>query len=282
MTYKTRPDETTIALLAKLGGHVWNTTTAIAAGGTGTSRVSIETHRVPDAARQLLGWTPYMNTTTPAVAKSQNGFFDIIGTNYKFQPQQVLAPGASIGLSVGSCNTEGLQYWDAYIPVNGGETWDVGYTPLSANSANSKTAATFFWTDVRVPLPVIYSQVGSVTALSTSAAVTTAGGDLNINNARMLIEVGGQIAQNAAIIAGEEINITVTMTCTAWSPIQQTQFTLEPRGSPIATSGEAFEYNRRVYQKLEFTTDRATIKTTFLQNDAATNAPNAYQYIRWI
>ena len=44
MTYQSKPNETLLALLASLGGHVWTTATNEVAGGTGVARTGAVEH----------------------------------------------------------------------------------------------------------------------------------------------------------------------------------------------------------------------------------------------
>jgi len=286
MVFKGMVDDTTLNAIAALGGHVWTTTTAapgLGAGGTGTTRFSINSsYRVPDAARMLLGQQPFADVTTFAVAQSMIAQFDIQGTNYKYQPQQVIATGGSAALSVGGNLLQPLEYYDTFIPVNGGETWDVGFTPLVANSGNFRVGNTFTWTDVRLPFPVIYSQVGAITALPTTPGNATTPQSYSINNARMLLEVDAIVGANGVVVAGQTADVAYTFSCTAWTPIQQFSFMGEPRGGILATSGVELEWLARRYQRLEFTTDRATVTANGYIDGTDTNAPSFTTAIRWI
>ena len=278
------PSEAVKALIESLGGSLWTTATDMVAGGTGTARTEIEQHRVPDAARMLVGWRPIEYAADQAADESILAVFDIAGVNFNFQPQEVICGCVSGSILTDSAGLQQApsEYYDAFAPVAGGETISVGVEPCDAIAGNRSSAVEFTWTDKKLPLPVIYSLCSREVAVS--AAGITAGTTLNINNAHKLIEVGGVFTPAVTTIE-EEALIRLEISCTVLSPIQSIQALLEPHGAVAnltTDNGSTQTYLARRCQRLKFTTDRATILTNFNLDIAQTAAGQAVHNIRWI
>jgi hypothetical protein len=253
------------------------------AGGTGTARTEIEAHRVPDAARTLLGWRPFDNVRDAAAAESVASVFDISGGNYKFQPQEVLGPVGATLLLEGAVETSDPEYYDVFAPVNGGETISVGVEPLDAIAGNRTSGANFWWSDVRIALPVIYSLCSR--EVSVDGAGISVGTTLTLNNTHMLVEVGASELHNGVVTVEEEISVAMINKCTVWKPVQEITTFLNPIPPVIDATidqGEPRPSLTRSYEKLTFTKETATVATDFDLDVDVTNASAAANMLRWI
>lgn len=283
MVYQSQPSEKLRELVKKLGGSIWTSVTDVAAGGTATAATRIEQPYVPDDARTLLGWRPVEYATDQAVAESLLSVFSIEGSNYKFQPQEVVcgSVGDSILLTGGILHTPS-EYYDVLAPVSGGEQIDIYVEPCDAIAGNRRSAAEFTWTNVRVPLPTIYSKASREVAISLAGL--TAGTTLNISRTHELIEVGG-IITHAAHTVEEEAFGTLVIKSTNFTPIQEIKCLLEPTGAIsdlAADENSPMVYLARRCQRMKFKTENSVVTADFDLDVAQSNAGQAVHYIRWI
>jgi hypothetical protein len=284
MPYQGGADRWTRQLVDSLGGHIWTDTTDMAAGGAATAEATVESYRIPDKARTLLGWRPIDGGNDLAVAESCVAVFSLTGSNYNYQPQEVVAgTTADAILKDGEYQYGQSEYYDVFAPVGGGETLTVNVEPADAIAGNRRDGVEFSWTDIRLPLPVIYSQCSREVAVG-AAAGRVAGTTLNINNAHRLIEVGG-IVTKAAVTLEEDLNVSLEIACTALTPIQTLRCMFDPV-TPYADLttdfGSAHAYLARRPQLLNFTSDRASITATFDLDVVQSAAGQGVHYIRWI
>lgn len=286
MTGHFGPSEIIKSIIRKRGGHWWTEATDTVAGGTGTAETLVEAYRVPDAGRMLLGWRTIDSSADNATAEPIVSVFSLAGSNYKFQPQQIFGPVASSLFLEGASNTSMSEFYDVFAPVAGGETLNVNVEPLSSVAGNRRVAAEFTWTDIRLNetdgMPVIYSECSR--EVTVDGAGNSAGTTLNINNAHRLIEAGGVVVQEAQTVE-EEINVTLTLGSTAWTPVQNIELLFEPVPGVIDATidqGEPGAYVTRRSQGIDFTADRASVTAVFDLDVDVTNASTGGHYIRWI
>mgnify|MGYP001598576810 CR=1 FL=1 len=274
--------DTLIAYMDSIGARWWTTRTAFAAGGTAVARVAIDAaYRVPDASRMMLGWRPLQVAADMAVAEPLLSVFDIVGTDFKYQPQEVPGPVASSLLLEGAHNTSLSEWWPVFAPVAGSERYDVGIEPLSAIAGNSRAAVEFTWCDRLLPFNVIYSQ--SSREISVDGAGTSVGTTLNISNASQLIEVGGVVVQEAQTVE-EEVFAALVSTSTVWDPVQQIDCILEPVSAIIDATIDQDEpgaYMARRSERVTFRSRTAAIVNNFILDVDVTNAATGEHYIRW-
>lgn len=282
MPYQSRPRDKVLEMIAQMGGNIWTECTAFAAGGVGTARTQVENHLIPDKAKTLVGWRPIDIPAIEAVAESSLSVFDIAGTNYNFQPQEVICGNvadAVLGATGGMTHSES-EYYDVFAPVAGGETIDVGIEPCDAIAGNRRAAVEFTWTDVRLPLPVIYSRASREIALTAATAGIFNGTTFPISNAQELIEVGG-VATHSVVAAAEEIDITLILKCTAL-PVNEIRVLFEPTGSvEVATPGGFAAYLTRRLERMRFSQPSVNVLADFNLDIALTTAGQAVHYIRW-
>lgn len=253
------PSEKVKAAVQQSGGKIWTTCTNVVAGGVAVARAVIEQHRVPDAARMLLGWRPVESVTLGAVAESVVAVFDLAGANYKHQPQEVIGGCvADSFLATGSNLVAHSEYYDVFAPFSGGETIEVGVEPCDAIAGNRRSMAEFTWTDVVLPLPTIYSLCSREIAIAIAAVGIVNGAALAINKAHKLIEVMG-IATHSIATVLEELTVTAILKCTVWDPVQEIAVQLEPCSGCAVTPGVGTAYVTRSPQSVNFTKETATI-----------------------
>ena len=207
------------------------------AAGTGTSRTSITTTQpVPNGAQELLAFAPMLCSTADAAADSKFAMFDIQGTSFKRQPQQVIGPVGSVVLSVGATRFTPMEWWNTYAPVVQGDQYDYGVTPLVANSHNMKAAATLMYSTIPSGKATIFSQVGAVNAFK--AAGSNSSGTLTLSAASQLVEVASGVSPEAAAVAQENQRLTHNMTSGSLDPIQSINWSSDPPAQIAATSGD--------------------------------------------
>jgi len=276
-----RPSDKVLEMIEQLGGSVFPSCTDMAAGGAALARAVIELHVVPDKARTLLGWRPIDHAMIAAVAESTLAVFDIQGQNYNFQPQEVLCGNvAGSLLASGSSLHACSEYYDVFAPVKGGEVINVGVEPCDALGAGRRSGVEFLWTDVRLPLPVIRSQCSREIAIAIAAVGEVPGLAMPITDAHQLVEVGG-CATESVNTAGEELNVTLILRCTAM-PMNEIRVMFEPYGSTDITPGSSVCYVSRRMIRQKFSQPSVTLTSAFDVDIALAAAGQAVHYIRWI
>lgn len=276
-----KPTDKVLEMIENLGGSVFPSVTDMAAGGAALARAVVEMHVVPDKARTLLGWRPIDHGMIAAVAESTLAVFDIQGQNYNFQPQEVLCGNvAGSLLATGSSLHACSEYYDVFAPVKGGEAINVGVEPLDALGAGRRSGVEFLWTDVRLPLPTIRSLCSREIAIAIAAVGEVPGLAMPITDAHQLIEVGG-CATESVNTAGEELNVTLILRCTAM-PINELRYMFEPYGATDITPGSSVAYVSRRIARQKFSQPSVTITSTFDVDIALAAAGQAAHYIRWI
>jgi hypothetical protein len=251
-------------------------------GGALLVRTQIENMIVPDKAKTLLGWRPIECATAIVAAESAVSVFDIQGPNYNFQPQEVIGGcthDSFLGAS-GGCFPAPAEYYDVFAPVAGGEQISIGIEPCAIRTGNCRAGAEFTWTDVRLPLPTIRSAASREVAIAIAAVGIVAGTTLNITNAHELIEVGG-IATHNAVAAGEELDVSLVLRCTAL-PLNEIRVMFDPAGETFAAglTPTAAKLSRRL-QRMKFSQTSATVLADFDVDVALAAAGQAVHYLRW-
>lgn len=284
MPYQGQPSQGVKALIDEMKGALWSTITDPTNGGTATAEATLEQHRVPDAARMLIGWRPVEYAADQAVAESMVSVFSIAGGNYNYQPQEVICGciGDSI-LATGGILQQPSEYYDVFAPVSGGEQIDINIEPLDAIAGNRRASVELWWSDIRIPVPVIRSKCSREVATGTAAGAVS-GTSLDITNTHQLIEVGGVIS-HAAHTVEEEAWASCKLICTGWKPIQTLKFLLEPAGAIAdltVDENTTLAILARRATRLFFKTDRATVTCEFDMDVALTNAGQLAHYLRWI
>ncbi len=282
MSKQWSPSQEIIKIIDEAGGNIFSSVTAFAAGGVGTARTQIESHAVPDNARTLLGWRPIDTGADLAVSEGLGSIFDISGDNYKFQPQEVPGPVAASILTTGGYAESETEYWDVFAPVAGGEFISIGIEPLDAIVGNRRTAVELWWTEKRIPVPVIYGLSTRETAVSLAGA--TSGTDLNINFAHTLIECGGLIVTQVMTIE-EEISLSLRINSQVLSPNQgiPVLFDQIPAIADLAIDqGPVSAYVSRRRPREKFLAEKATITGVYTLDVALTSAAALAHYVRWV
>lgn len=207
------------------------------ATGTGTARQSITTtYPVPNSAVELLAWAPLLCSTADAAADSKFAMFDIQGTSFKRQPQQVLGPVGSVVLSAGSTRFTPMEWFNTFAPVVQGDQYDFGVTPLVANTHNMKAAVTLLYSTVPSRKATIFSQVSAVNAIKNAGQNST--GTLTLSAANLLYEIMSGVCPEAAAVAQEIQILTHTVTSGSLTPIQTFNYSSDPPAQIAATSGD--------------------------------------------
>jgi hypothetical protein len=276
-----RPNDKVLEMIAQKGGSIWTSCTDMAAGGAALARAVVEMHVIPDKAKTLLGWRPIDRGMISAVAESHLAVFDIQGVNYNFQPQEVICGNVAgsllaSGSSLQSCS----EYYDVFAPVAGGEIINVGVEPCDALGAGRRSGVEFTWTDVRLPLPTIKSLCGREVAIAIAAVGEVPGVAMPITGAHELIEVGG-VATESVNSAGEELNVTLILRCTAM-PMNEIRVMFEPYGATDITPGSSVCYVSRRLVRQKFSQESVTITSAYDVDIALAAAGQAVHYIRWI
>ena len=284
MPYQNGPSAKVLEEVERLGGAVWTSTNAFAAGGVAVARAAINAaFAVPDAARTLLGWRAIDCAAAGAVAESALAVFDIQGQNFNFTPQEIICGnvGGSI-LASGTSLVGPSEYYDVFAPVKGGEAWNIGVEPCDAEAGNRRSTAEFTWTDVRLPqIPTIRSQCSREIAIAIAAVGEVAGLAMPITDAHQLIEVGG-CATESVNTAAEELNGTLIFRCGAMKPINEIRVILEPYAGSAITPSSNIAYVTRRLERQKFSQPSVTV-SGFMDVDLALAAAGQFvTYIRWI
>ncbi len=282
MPYQSGPSAKVLEMVEQMGGSIWTSSNAFAAGGAAVARAAINAaFAVPDKARTLLGWRAIDCIVAGAVAESALAVFDIQGQNYNFQPQEIICgnTGGSI-LATGTSLIGPSEYYDVFAPVKGGEAWNIGVEPLDAEAGNRRSTAEFTWTDVRLPLPTIRSQCSREIAIAIAAVGEVAGLAMPITDAHQLIEVGG-CATESVNTAAEELNVTLILRCTAMA-VNEIRTVFEPYTGSAITPSSNIAYVTRRLERLKFSQPSVTLTSAFDVDIALAAAGQAAHYIRWI
>jgi len=265
-----------------MNGHIWTTTTDMVAGGAAVARTLIENLRVPDAAKMLLGWKPKESTTAQAVAESLLSVFSIEGSNFKYQPQEVICGNVGDSfLATGSVLLAPSEYYDVFAPVNGGEIFDIYVEPCDAIAGNRRSGAEFTWTDVRLGLPVIKSQCSREVAIAAAAVGIVHATTLTISEAHRLCEVMFAYTHAVATVQ-EELNLTAILKCTVWNPVQELSIMGEPAGGAGVTPAAGLARLTRSIQNVDFRKEAATVLCDFDIDVTLTDVGQFVHGIRWV
>lgn len=273
--------------IVKRGGTVF--TDVVPAGavnatatGTGTARTSIATtYPVPNSAQELLAFAPMLCSTADAAADAKFAMFDIQGTSFKRQPQQVLGPIGSVVLSVGSTRFTPMEWWNTYSPVVQGDQYDFGVTPLVANAHNMKAAVTLMYSTIPSMKSTIFSQVNTVSAIKNAGSNST--GTLTLSAANQLVEVATGVSPEAAAVAQENQILTHNMTSGSLDPIQSINWSSDPPAQIAATSGDTQvpQISRYLELGLRFKQPNPLLTFTSYIDVATTNNLNVAHCVRY-
>lgn len=245
--------------------------TAVAAG-TGRSTIS-STYKVPSAARELLGVYLQINNTAPGAAEPFSAVFDIIGTDFRYQPCELLFPiGHSTVGEVDCVLVTPSEFWQINAPLEGTETLNLGCQPSVTMAGGGFAAVTMVYSTVRTGLPVIYGKFPSTrfTATGTTAATSTALNAITVSNAVKMYEIIGV----AVLVpkADEEVMTYMTLNCTQWSPIQTVKFMNEAlQTSGGATTASPTKLTRLPFDA-RFIATQATVESTGYNYSTITTA----------
>jgi len=283
MPYQSRPNDAVLKFLRDNSFSLFSSRTAFAAGGVATAPTTLESHDIPDAAKTFIGWRPDEVIDDAAAGEGVGSVFSISGENYKSQPQEVPGPVATSILTTGGYMDSQSEYFDVFAKVSGGEAIDVIIEPLDAVAGNRRAAVELWWSEARVPFPVIFSQSTRETAVS-AAGQTPATLTLNINLAHFLLEVGGQIVTQVMTVE-EEVFIALVINASVLRPLNQFPVVFDPI-PPIADlaidHGPTSTYvsRRSVWER--FLSEKATVTGTYTLDQLLTSAAAVAHYIRWI
>lgn len=254
-----------------------------AATGTGTDRAQIDaTYRVPSAARELVGVYLQIENEAPSAAEPFIAVFDIIGTDFRYQPCECLFPvGSGTLAEVTGVYKSPSEFWPIHAPLNGTEVLDVGVEPCEAMAGNGQVAVTVAYSTVRTGKPTIYGKFSREVASGTAVATSTLTA-LTVSNAKQMYEVVGTHVQVTTKADEEEMNYIV-MNCTQWDPIQTIKFMLEASGTAGGAAITSFgAKNIRLPFDARFKASQATIEGTGTNYDVMTTA-GVYVYgIRYL
>ncbi len=252
------------------------------AAGTGTSRTSITTtYPVPNSAVELLAWAPMLCSTADAAADSKFAMFDIQGTSFKRQPQQVVGPVGSVALSVGSTRFTPMEWFNTFAPVVQGDQYDFGVTPLVANAHNMKAGVTLLYSTIPTGKKTIFSQVSSVNAFKNAGANST--GTLTLSAASLLYELMSAVSPEAAAVGNENQILTHTAQSGSFDPIQSINYSSDPPAQITATSGDTQvpQISRFMPLGTRFKQPNALITFTSNLDVATTNNLNVAHCVRY-
>jgi hypothetical protein len=278
---------TTAAKIVKSGGSIFydrvpNGSTITTAAGTGTTRTSITTsYIVPNIAAEVLAVKPIVSPTSLAAADSILAMFDIQGSNFKKQPQQILGPVGSPVLSAGTMRTTPSEWWKVCAPVVAGDQYDWGVTPLVADTHNFKAAYDVMYSSIRSGDPTIYSQVSAVSSFTAAGLGTQI--SLQLTAADGLYEMSTAVAGESAVVAQEKTTSTTNVQCSAMSPIQSFTYGNEPTSTVVSTSGDnqTMQIDRYFCGGIKFKITNPTVYLTINNDTATTNNANAAHCIRY-
>lgn len=278
------PSERVKELIASKGGHIWTTTTDVVAGGAAVAGLVFEQPYVPTIARMLLGWRPIENVTDGAVEESLLSVFSLSGSNYRWQPQEVICGtlGDSI-LLTSNILIAHSEYYDVFAPVSGGEQIDANVEPCDAIAGNRRSSIEFTWSDVRIDVPVIYSQCSREIAVGAAAGIV-AGTTITISGGKKLIEVGA-VHTHAAITIEEESTTQCVIKSTGLHPVNELKFSLEPVGGvndEAVDEGAPLAHLARRTQRLSIQKETAVVTCDFDVDVALSAAGQAVHMLRWI
>jgi len=245
-----------------------------AATGTGTARAQIDaSYRVPSAARELLGVYLQIENEAPSAAEPFIAVLDIKGTDFRYQPCEMLFPvGNGTLAEVTGVQKSPSEYWPIHAPLNGTEVLDVGVEPCEAMAGNGQVGVTVAYSTVRTGKPVIYGKFSREVASGTTAGTFNTLTALTVSNARQMYEVVGTHVQVTTKADEEEMNY-MTLNCTQWHPIQTIKFMLEASGTAGGAAITSFgAKNIRLPFDALFKASQATIEGTGYNYDVMTTA----------
>jgi hypothetical protein len=261
----------------------------MANGGIALQRALVENYDVPQYAQTLLGWRPIAYPCDQPVNTAEESLccvFDIQGSDYDWQPQEVIC--GNVATAYGIADAEGgllhaaSEYYDVFAPVKSTDLLNVGCEPIDAIAGNIRVGVEFTWADVKVPLATIRSKCSRETAVN--AAGRTAGETLVLNNAHKLIEIGGIFTGGPIPTVEEEQNTTLIVNCTALK-INEVKIMFDPVGAICNLAedqGRPRAYLARRAQRLAFSQEAVTIFATYDVDVATTNIGQACHMVRYI
>ena len=257
-----------------------------AATGAAVARVAIDVdYVVPSAARELVGIIPGIQAEAPAAAESIIAVGDIIGPDFKQQPQEWLFPVAAGKLgAVDQLETTPMEFWPMHAPLKGGEVLNIGVTLQDALAGNGQAFLTMVYSTRPTGKRKIFGTFSDAVAGGAAAAAGAAyaGDNLTISNGIQMYEL---IA--VTVFAGnpttlEELCSRALMKCGVWDEIKSTEFFIAPVHAMVGISGVATVKSiQRMPFDEKFLNPQATIETILYQDDVMTVAPLFVHGIRY-
>jgi len=209
-------------------------------GAAAVARVAINAaYRVPAKARELVGIRPFMQSEQPAANESVFAVWDILGTDFRYQPCEGFMPVGSGKLgAIDEMPTTPMETWFTHIPLNGNETLNIGVEPLTPMAANGQAGFTMIYSTKRTGKPTIYGLCSREIAAAAAAAAITQMGGLAALNATRMHEICGIASPGAEVVtADEELAGWFTLRCSAWMRVQEQRFFHAPLHCIEAGSG---------------------------------------------
>jgi len=208
--------------------------------GVAVARAAINAaYRVPAKARELIGVKPWIMAEAPAADDSLLAVWDILGTDFRYQPTEGFFPvgGGMLG-ALNAIETTPMETWKLHIPLNGNETLNIGVEPLSAVAPNGQCGMTMIYSTKRTGRDTIYGLMSrEIAAAGGAGAVTAMGGLAALNATRMKEIIGIASPGNEVVTADEELAGWYTLRCSAWDGVQENRFFHAPLHAIEAASG---------------------------------------------
>jgi len=211
-----------------------------AASGVAVARAAINAaYRVPSKARELVGVRPFMQSEAPAANDSIFAVWDILGTDFRFQPCEGFMPvGAGKLGAIDESPTTPMETWRIHAPLNGNETLNIGVEPLSAVAVDGQAGMTMIYSTKRTGHPTIYGLCDRETAAVAAAGTLTPLGNLRVDNGIKMAEMYGVASPGEEVVtADEELAGYFTVRCSGWKGVQEQRFFHEPLHCIEAGSG---------------------------------------------
>jgi len=284
MTHQDGPTEAVRLLVDSMDGQIWNTTTDMAAGGTGVNVADIKAEfEVPGRAKTLLGYRPIATPDGIAAAESNQSVFIIQGDNYGFTPQEVLGPNAPSILKDGVHLLSASEWYPVNAPAQGGVSWQISQEPVDAQAGNFRVGVEFTWADVDLQdsLPVIYSKCSR--EVSIDAGGISPGTTLKLDKVHKIIEVGAASMQ-AALALEEQLNLDLILKATSLG-VQEIRIMLDGIPGPLdGTTDNGSAIGRVNRRTVSVRSDETLIDVTadFDQDVDLAVAVAGVHMIRWI
>lgn len=229
-----------LSILAISLGTLFYDTVGPVASGIAVARAAINAaYRVPSKARELVGVRPFLMAEAPAADDSLLAVWDILGTDFRYQPCEGFFPvgGGMLG-ALNAIETTPMETWFTHIPLKGNETLNIGVEPLSAVAPNGQAGMTMIYSTKRLGRPTIYGLMSREIAAAAAAAAVTAMGGLAARNAMRMHEIIGIASPGVEVVtADQELAGYFTLRCSAWDGVQENRFFHAPLHAIEAGSG---------------------------------------------